>query len=231
MRTLTWRTGIAFGAAFLALCCGAAHANLLTNGSFEIGAPINGCVAGTTSLPGWSVTTGNIDILASPSCALGAAADGVAFIDLTGSYGAGAGTISQSFATTAGASYTLSFYFGANPDWQYPSMVGGGYANDGPTKSLDVLIDGAQLGSTYSIDTTGQAWSDPAWHLETTSFVAAGSTTQLTFESLNGANGTVYGPLLDGVSVVASVPEPGTVTLLLGGLLVLGLKAARRRVA
>ena len=68
-----------------------------------------------------------------------------------------------------------------------------------------------------------------AWTLHSLLFTATGSTTRLGFWSLNGANGTVFGPMLDGVSVerVASVPEPGTLALIGLGLGVLGL--ARRR--
>jgi hypothetical protein len=90
--------------------------NLLVNGSFE---SASGCIAGTTSLPGWTVSAGNIDI-GGPTCAYpDPAADGTYFIDLTGSFGAGAGTIYQNVATQIGTRYTLTFFFGANAQWQY----------------------------------------------------------------------------------------------------------------
>lgn len=213
-------------AALLALPCAALGSNLLANGSFE--SPGAGCFAGTTSLPGWTVTTGNIDIM-DVTCSDMAAADGTYFIDLTGSHGAGAGTINQTVATTVGAQYNLSFYFGGNPQWQTqagnPFSI---YPNDGPIKSMDVLINGVQQGNTYSVDTTGLAYTNPDWMFESVTFTATSASTTLSFESLNGANGTVYGPLLDGVSL-SPVPLPATALLLLSGLGGLGM-ATRKRV-
>ena len=199
-------------------------AGALTSGSFE--SPATGCQGAPTSLPGWSVTTGNIDIVDS-TCTGMTAADGAYFLDLTGTVGSGAGgTITQSIATTPGSQYTLNFYFGGNSQWQ--AQAGNPfseYQNDGPIKSMDVLIDGAQLGATYSINTTGNLWTNPGWVYETTTFKATGNSTTLAFESLD--SGT-YGPLLDGVSVTAtSVPEPAAIGLLCVGVIAVG--AMRKR--
>ncbi|MBS0395310.1 MAG: DUF642 domain-containing protein [Proteobacteria bacterium] len=198
---------------------GIGHANMLVNGSFE--SPGTGCQAGATTLPGWSVTAGNVDVI-NAACTGIPAADGTYFLDLTGSFGAGAGAISQTVTTDVGEQYTLSFFFGANAQWQ---QVAGNpysiYANDGSVKSMNVLVDGSQLGGTYSIDTTGQAWNSAGWIYETTTFTASSTQTQITFQSLNGADGTVYGPLLDGVQLQESsdVPEPPTASLMVAGLL------------
>lgn len=204
----------------LGLAMNGARADLITNGSFEEGAPSWGCASGTTSLQGWAVTP-NIDIdSAIPGCSGIAAADGTYFLDLTGSYSAG--SISQSFDTTAGASYLLSFYFGGNPQWQYL-----GYQNDSPIKELLVTINGDWAG-TFSIDTTGQGQLEAGWSYETVLFEASGSTTTLTFSSLNPTG--VFGPFLDGVSVeeFTRVPEPATLALLGLGLLGMGLARTRR---
>ncbi len=142
-----------------------AHAAIVTNGSVEIGAPVGGWTAGAY------------------------------FLDLTGSFGAGGGVIYQDLATPIGTQFNLSFYFGANPGWQYL-----GFRNDGTVKSLQVLLNDA-LASQFSQDTT-----------------------RLTFRSLNSANGTLFGPYLDGVNVSAvAVREPGTLVLLGLGLALLGV--------
>ena len=218
--------------AALAACFGVcnAQANLLNNGSFEIGAPSNGCVAGTSALSGWSVVAGNIDIdSARPGCSGGfsiAAADGDFFIDLTGSAMGGAGKISQVIATEIGQSYALGFWFGGNSAWQYY----GGMPNDGPIKSMDVVIDGVRLGN-FSVDTSGRANNDAAWVYKTLTFEAGLNSTELRFESQNSYG--VFGPYLDGVSLeVASpapIPEPETYVLMLTGFAAVAAAARRRR--
>jgi choice-of-anchor C domain-containing protein len=212
-------------ALLLAAISPAAYANLVVNGSFEAGAP--GCIAGATTLSGWTVSGGNIDIVAqSPSCVAAPAADGTYFIDLTGSYSAGAGTIYQDLATAVGQQYELNFSFGGNPEWQpLPSA----YANDGPVKALNVLLDG-NIAGNYSQDTTGHARSDAGWTSASLFFTATAATTRLAFESLNGASGTVYGPFLDNVRV-NPVPLPAAAWLLLSGLAGVGAMARRRRSA
>lgn len=213
--------------ALLATPC--AFANLLVNGDFSQGAPASGCAAGVTSFPGWTVTSGNVDLdSAAPGCSGIAPVVGKYFVDLTGSfaeYGRNdVGTIMQAFATTPGTEYSLSFNFGGNPQWQYIS----GYPNDGPIKAMNVLINGSVAGN-YSVDTTGAGFSDAQWTPETLDFVATGSSTDLSFQSLNGINSrSDFGPLLDGVDV-STVPEPGTLWLMGAGLGGLGLVASRKR--
>jgi choice-of-anchor C domain-containing protein len=200
----------------LALSSTAVNANLVTNGSFE--QPGTGCASGTTSLPGWTVG-GNIDIDNSTApCSTIPAADGSYFVDLTGSFSAG--SITQAFATTVGETYSVSFFFGGNPQWQYLS-----YPNDSAIKSMNVGIDGNVVG-TYSIDTTGLGFSDAGWTQRSFLFTATSDSTLLGFTSLNSVG--VYGPLLDNVNV-ESVPEPGT--LVLFGLGLAGLGVTRRRSA
>lgn len=175
-----------------------APVNLIVNGSFE--SPGAGCVAGATTVPGWSVSSGNVDII-SAACSGMNAANGTYFLDLTGSYaGSGVddvGTISQAVATVAGQRYTLNFRFGGNPQWQnFP------YPNDSSLKAMAVFVNGAIAG-VYSVTTQGVASSDPQWKERRITFTATSTATEIRFESLNGStsNPSDFGPLLDNVTV------------------------------
>jgi hypothetical protein len=100
------------------------------------------------------------------------------------------------------------------------------YGNDGPVKAMTASIDGSVVGN-YSLNTTGLAFNQAGWALQSVLFTAAASSTTVRFSSLNTSG--VFGPFLDGVSVVARVPEPGTLALF--GLGLAGLALTRRRQA
>ena len=175
--------------------------NLLLNGSFEnAGTQMTGQGIGSGALsPGWQITSGNIDLLMNSSYA----ADGSLFLDMNGGT---AGAIAQSFATTPGTSYHVTFEMSGNPDTgrDYPPFV------------KEMRVSAAGQSSDYAFDTTNNlGWID-GWATETFDFVATNNTTTLSFESLMGGD-SAAGPALDDVTVV---PEPTTLALLsLGGLL------------
>ena len=218
-----------------------AATNLVSNGNFGVGAPSSGCVAGTTSLTGWTVTSGNVDIdSAAQGCSGITAAPGASyFVDLTGSHAENAindvGAISQDINTVAGQKYSLSFYFGGNPQWQ-----GSLYPNDSSLKAMDAFVNGSIAG-VYSVNTAGVPLTDAQWTKEKIVFTATSTNTVISFDSLNGSssNPSDFGPLLDDVSVKAigrvQAPEidPASAAvemgLLFGALAVLrGRKMAMR---
>lgn len=213
-----------------------AFANLISNGDFSQSPPSGGCVAGTTSVPGWIVTTGNVDIISgytiNPICQSPVGPAGTTYyLDLTGSfaeYGANdVGMIAQSFSTATGSRYSVSFYFGGNAGWEVTS-----YPNDGPIKSMNALING-NLVDTYSVNTMGVSWTDAQWVAEQFTFTATSALSTLSFASGNGISSpSDYGPYLADVQVnpaPPSVPEPMTLALLGTGLLAIPFFVKRRR--
>ena len=113
MKLKTLKAGIAV-ALFVAAV--PAHANLITNGSFETGAYVdNGSGfmnlnSGSTVIDGWLVSTGNIDWIGS----LWQAGEGTRSLDMTGTNTGGI-SASTSFATIIGQLYHLSFALSGNP--------------------------------------------------------------------------------------------------------------------
>lgn len=215
----------------IALLAGpAAHANLLLNGSFEEGAFVNqgnqtmSPASGSTVITGWTVVTDSTAWINAGNPFGLTASDGSRFLDLT-NYSAGApfAGVSQTFATTAGATYTLTFDLGGSNAWGRP----------------DALI--ASAAGTSATFTTGPASTTTPnndWYHETMTFTATGATTTLTLQGSAGFN--YIG--LDNVSVVLlsdavtpppvpAIPEPSTWALMLAGLAAIGSVMRRRGAA
>lgn len=226
------RTPAVVLAALLA-AAGAAHANLLVNGSFEDGVFVNqgnqtmSLAPGSSVIAGWTVVTDSTAWINAGNPFGLAASDGSRFLDLT-NYSAGApfAGLSQSFATTAGATYTLSFDLGGSNAWGRP----------------DALI--ASAAGTSASFTTGPASATTPnndWYHESMTFTATGTTTTLTLQG--SAGGNYIG--LDNVVVdllseagpgptpdpVPAIPEPSTWALMLAGLAVIGGATRRRATA
>mgnify|MGYP001549736178 FL=1 len=206
----------------LALCTAlfaatAAHANLLSNGSFESGAFVNqgndtmSLAAGSAVISGWTVATDTTAWIG-PTNPFGLSAnDGSFFLDLT-NYQPGApfAGMTQTIATTPGAIYALSFDLGGSTFWGRPDSI---------------TASAAGTSATFTTPTTG---TNNDWQHVSMQFMASSASTTVL---LQGAAGRNYIGLdnasVDFVSAPA-VPEPGTWALMLAGFAVLGGVVRRR---
>jgi len=204
-----------------------ANADLLTNGSFENTSKtfvgdvnsVDELASGSMSIPGWTTINGSPTAWIENGNPYGiSAADGSYFLDLTGySDSSPYGGVSQTFATTAGTSYVVTFDLGYG---------GNSGAFAGP---VSVLVSAGGSSGTY---TSGSGSPNPAvWDLETFDFTATSSMTTLSLIGESTAGGDYIG--LDNVDVEVAanpgpVPEPGTYALLLTGMSFLGCVVRRR---
>jgi choice-of-anchor C domain-containing protein len=215
----------------LMLCILAApgFANLITNGSFELGSPIAGpylTVYGpdNATISFWTVP-GNVNL--DYINYLGGswkAASGNRSLDLNGLRSLG--TIYQTMTgLTVGQAYQVRFAMAGNPDLQprYADLQVWVSAGGPPYASAN-----------FSFYVNGQDLNNMGWQYYTWNFTATSSTITLGFTSLDNAPedfhpvwGYSFGPALDDVSVTA-IPEPATLALVGLGLIAAGFLRRRR---
>ena len=191
-----------FASALLVLA-GPTSANFIANGGFENPDVAQGKWKYFTDsgVPGWNGS--NMEIWDDFNGVT--ASEGEQFAELNAHPGDGnAFSIYQDFTTVANQWYDLSFAYRARRNSNEAFSVSAG-------NFMQTLNDHG----------TGN------WSAFSGSFQATGTTSRLKFTSVNPKTGTV-GNFLDGVSVTAKVPEPGTLALLGLGLAGLGVARSRR---
>jgi hypothetical protein len=224
-RRLVARTRLGFVVACVLLASNGANAELVVNGGFETpptGAPNFLTVNPGAEPPGfgWSVTTGNVEIVRQGYVGGSGPFNGPAYesdqwLDLDGYPSAGA--ISQTLSTTPGALYSLNFAYANNAYRIGPALA---------TVYVQNLSNNADLMTPLPIAHGTATGSDYDWTLSgPVSFTAQESSTNLKFVS-NDVTFTDAGIFLDAISVV-TVPEPST--FVLAGLGLIGVLAVRRR--
>lgn len=209
---------------FAYLVCAVTHAdaNLLTNGSFELGTLVNDgnatetFSAGPTAITGWTAVGRQVSWIEAGNPFGLSAEDGSRFLDLT-AYNPGPpfGGVTQTITTTVGDHYELSFFLGS-----YTSVWGG------PPVSILASAGGTSQTFTDSAVTTSSTWVPFSMP-----FTATSAGTAIT---LSGAAGVNYIGL-DNVDVEfvsgpsSGVPEPGTYSLIALGFGALAVIGSRSR--
>jgi hypothetical protein len=180
------------------LSFGASAANLLANGDFEadVGDVADGGYtvvnAGETTINSWTVTGISVDLIRNNYGFINNVS-----VDLSGS--PGPGTISQSFAATAGTYYQLT--------WDY-------YKNSSGT---DLTVSFGGVDHVYT----------PVNAITPGSLLWQATSTGPSVVAFSGGAGNA-GPTIDNV-VLTAVPEPETYAMLLAGLGVIGFLGKRRQ--
>ncbi len=216
MTSTRLRTAAALCAGLWCSLAARAEVNLLVNGSFERPAACerNCMVAGgSAAIDGWTTFLSGVEYVATRGYGTGAAPDGEMAVDLANFVYPQGGGIQQSFATTAGGAYRLSF-------WTGNALFDG---RDG-TGTVRVQVAGVDT----IFDTPRVRAIQGLWQQHTFNFLATSALTELRFS--NTQDPLLHYALIDDVWV-APVPEQPTAWLVLCGLALLAQRRIRQRAA
>ena len=181
----------------------------------------------SNALPGWTITSGTVDIVPNSYFQ---AAQGNFSVDLIGT--PGIGSIAQTFATTPGDLYRLTFEFSVNPE------------NKSKEKNTTKVLQVEALGANGSSVLASQTWQDTVgtrtrtnmeYQQKTFTFTADGTSATLTLAALAPLNlpagitaATAYcGPVVDGLDLEDTgsgqppAPEPASLGIVGAGAILL----------
>lgn len=141
----------------------------------------------STAITGWTIPSGrSISVVGTGIWQTSPGNSSAYSIDLDGN---SPGTITQTFATTAGQAYTLKF-----------DMSGDFYGS--AVESMLVTVAGAS--QTYSVNPAGKSASNMGYVTQALSFTATSGSTTLTFASQDASSST-NGVVLDNVHILTTV--------------------------
>jgi choice-of-anchor C domain-containing protein len=175
-----------------------AQADLIVNGGFlPIQYIFTTIYAGSTAIPGWTVTQGSVDW---NGTYWQAPVPGQGSIDLDGYHQVGG--ISQVLTTTIGQTYLVTFDLSGNPDGALSSP--GTYPG---TKTLQVSASGGPYLETFYYTLGGaNTRANMLYQPESFVFAATGTSTTLSFTSQDPP-GSTFGPVIGNVG-----PSTGNVS-------------------
>ncbi|MEU9123074.1 choice-of-anchor C family protein [Streptomyces sp. NPDC048506] len=139
-------------------------------------------VSAGQSIGPWKVTGGTVDLIGT---GYWQAAEGDQSVDLNGME---PGAVAQTFATTPGTSYTVTYSLSGNPQLGHVPAV----------KTGKVLIDGQNV-QDFSFDVSGTTEAEMGYVRRQLTFVARGTSMTLGFASTTAHSAT--GPVVDDVTV------------------------------